>query len=328
LNSDRTSVSVVIPTYRRPELLTRCLFAISQQSLERTEYEIVVADDEMSPRTRYLVAAQAAELGLRMQYVESKGRGPAAARNAGIRSSVADIVAFTDDDTVPDRLWLEEGLLAMTPGVDAVWGRVRVPLRQLPTDYEKNVAQIENAGFVTANCFCRKAALNGIGGFDERFSMAWREDTDLFFRLYEQAKRRGTYLSFASGAVVVHPVRPSNWGISLWQQKKNVFNALLFKKHPELYRKFVQKRAKWFYYAICACLGLFIAGLVMRIGWFSLLALLAWSVMTGAFIAMRLEGTTKSIAHVSEMLVTSALIPPLSIFWRIVGAIRFGRFYP
>jgi hypothetical protein len=45
--------------------------------------------------------------------------------------------------------------------------------------------------------------------------------------------------------------------------------------------------------------------------------------MTGRFCVQRLKRTSKAPVHVAEMIVTSALIPPLAVFWRIVGAIKF-----
>jgi len=45
--------------------------------------------------------------------------------------------------------------------------------------------------------------------------------------------------------------------------------------------------------------------------------------MTGRFCARRLRGTSRSPGHVAEMVATSALIPPLSVFWRLFGAWKF-----
>jgi hypothetical protein len=52
-----------------------------------------------------------------------------------------------------------------------------------------------------------------------------------------------------------------------------------------------------------------------------------WMFMTGRFCLQRLERTSHARRHVAEMLVTSVLIPPLSIFWRIRGAIKFRVFF-
>src|ERR1041385_2378650 len=59
--------------------------------------------------------------------------------------------------------------LAALEGWDVLWGRVIVPLRKNPTDYEWNLLGLMKGDFVTANCFCRRAILQNAGGFDERF---------------------------------------------------------------------------------------------------------------------------------------------------------------
>ena len=56
----RPLVSVVVPTYKRPQLLSRCLSALVEQDFDRRGYEIVVTDDEANGSTRDLVGAFAA----------------------------------------------------------------------------------------------------------------------------------------------------------------------------------------------------------------------------------------------------------------------------
>ena len=114
------------------------------------------------------------------------------------------------------------------------------------------LAALERSRFVTANCFYRRTALVAAGGFDERFRLPWREDSDLYFTLLEAGHR----LTRATGAVVVHPVRPPSWAVSLGEQRKSMYNALLYKKHPRLYRERVQSRPPLRYYAIlCAAVA-------------------------------------------------------------------------
>src|SRR2546423_5043111 len=153
------AVCVVVPTCGRPEMLSRCVAALESQTLAPEDFEIIVVDDT---RSRH---------------------GPAAARNRGWRMAHAPIVAFTDDDTVPDSRWLENGLKAFDAGVDAVVGRIVMPISDPPTDYERNESGLERAEFATANCFLRTSALEHVGGFDEAFRLPWREDSDLQFRL-------------------------------------------------------------------------------------------------------------------------------------------------
>jgi glycosyltransferase involved in cell wall biosynthesis len=280
------AVSVVIPTCGRPDLLRRCIAALDRQTLPAEAIEIIVVDDTKSRR------------------------GPAAARNVGWRLAGAPIVAFTDDDTVPDEHWLEQGLATFTTGIDAVTGRVVMPVPATPTDYERNEQGLQRAEFVTANCFVRKAVLARLGGFDERFRLPWREDSDLHFRLLEA----GCGIACAAAALVVHPPRAAPWGVSLRQQRKVMFDALLFRKHRQLYRQRIRRAPRWDYYAVVAALA---TGLVWPP------ALVLWLLLTARFCLHRLRSTSKAPRHVAEMVVTSMLIPPLAVFWRLVGALKY-----
>jgi glycosyltransferase involved in cell wall biosynthesis len=314
-------VSVVVPTFRRPDLLARCLRALAQQDLSPEDYEVLVADDAASPDTRGQVETFAAEAKPRLfRYLAVTGHhGPAAARNAGWRAARGEVIAFTDDDTVPDPSWLRAGLEALTDGPDGVWGRIIVPLSQAPTDYERNEAGLERAEAATANCFYRRAALEAVGGFDERFTAAWREDADLFFTLLE----RGYRIEKASKAVVVHPVRPAPWGVSLGQQRKSRFNALLYQKHPNLYRQRIQARPPWNHYATVAALLLTVALIAAGRLLGALVPAAVWLGLTAEFFLRRLRGTSHSPRHVLEMAWTSVLIPPLAVFWRLRGALEY-----
>lgn len=313
-----TVVSVVVPTCRRPNLLERCLSALVTQSFPHAASEIIIVDDAPDAATRAVVERAAA--GARpVRYLATSGkRGPAAARNIGWRAAAGGLIAFTDDDCIPDRDWLLHGVRTCGTDVTGVQGRVVVPRPAVPTDYERTIAWLEDAEFVTANCFCRREALERLGGFDERFTAAWREDSDLYFSLLE----RGARLVYQPGAVVVHPVRVARWGVSIREQRKTMFNALLFKKHPDLYRKTIQSRPPWRYYAavtaLVVALGSALAGSLPFA-----LAAGAWLGITGTFCRDRLRDTRRSPGHVLEMAVTSAVIPPVSLFWRLYGAVRY-----
>ena len=376
-------ISVVVPTFKRPDFLHRCLSALTMQDLDPSDYEIIVVDDAACESTR-LQVDQWIECMKRgkscacsvptIRYLPVTGsHGPAAARNLGWQAARGEIIAFTDDDCIPTPGWLSAGLSAFSDGIVGASGKLVMPLDHLPTDYERNAVQLERSEFVTANCFYRRAMLERVGGFDERFTAAWREDSDLFFTLQEYVARYGNQVTSCASApsrrsqalatsvltvpplapescskaparhnskddplctlihvpraVVIHPVRPASWGISLKQQRKSMFNALLYKKHPDLYRQKVQAAPPWHYYCILAALLVALASLVAGLWLVALGAFTAWMLMTGRFCLQRLRHTSHAPSHVMEMIVTSMLIPPLSIFWRIVGAIRFRVFF-
>src|SRR5262245_25726766 len=166
-------VSVVIPTYRRPALLARCLAAVASQQFDPAAYEILVADDADDDQTRHQVKSFAATTPVSLRYLTvTSAHGPAAARNVGWRAARGAVVAFTDDDTVPDPGWLAAGVppFERDPDLAAAAGRTVVPIPDRPTDYERNESGLAAAEFVTANCFVRRAVLEAVGGFDERFT--------------------------------------------------------------------------------------------------------------------------------------------------------------
>ncbi len=319
-------ISVVVPTYRRPELLRRCLDALIAQRIDPESFEIIVVDDGREDRVRDVVLGIAEWLRApQVRYLRPlHGRGPAGARNRGWRAARGALIAFTDDDTIPMPDWLARGARAFEENRQwvALSGRVIVPLRQnerRPTDHERMTRGLESAEFVTANAFVWHTALEAVGGFDERFERAWREDSDLQFRLMEAGGRVG----HAPDARVVHPVRTERWGVSLRQQRNTFFDALLYKKHPRLYRQRIRRVPPWDYYLIVAF------GVAAPILWFEdevragWLCVLAALLLVALFAWRRLQPTDRSLKHSLEMIATSLLIPFLSVYWRVRGALHF-----
>jgi glycosyltransferase involved in cell wall biosynthesis len=322
--SDECHCSVVIATYKRPLLLRRCLAALVMQSLAYNRYEIIVVDDGNDPDTRSEVSSFMARHNNRpsIRYLSTPipSSGPAIARNIGWKAAKGSIIAFTDDDCEPLSNWLEAGVEALCDsGIAGAWGRIIVPIPAQPTDYELNTARLEQAPGATANCFYRKTALVSIGGFDERFSRPWCEDSDLQFTLLEKRYE----LIPAETAKVIHPVRPAKWGISLSQQRNNFFNALLYKKHPSLYRQWIQRMPPWSYYLHVAALLTLISAIVYEWVYVAIAALSVWIWMIGRFCIKRLRHTSRRPSHILEMVCTSILIPPVAVYWRLRGALRF-----
>jgi len=317
--------SVVVPTCGRPQLLARCLAALAGQTLDAADYEIVVCDDGPDEAAREAVRAARGPGRPTVRYLAvTATQGPAAARNAGWRAARAAVIAFTDDDTVPQPGWLEAGLRAMAPGVDAAAGRIVMPVPQPPTDLERDAGNLQRAEFATANCFVRAGTLRLLGGFDERYTMAWREDSDLHFALLE----RGAALAAAPDAVVVHPLRPAPFAAGIRMQKKVLFDTLLYKKYPRLYRQRIRPGPPWFYLLVVAALA---AGVLAALAGRPVAAVGAlglWLTLTAGFFFRRLAGSALTPRNIAEVLVTSFAIPPASIFWRIVGSLRFGRGLP
>ncbi|MET0981338.1 MAG: glycosyltransferase [Telluria sp.] len=338
------AVSVVVPTCGRMDLLDRCLDALTRQTLPCGSYEVIVVDDEPNHNTLHLVAgwrARTLDRGPRLVYLpntaEHGQHGPAAARNLGWRAAQAPIVAFTDDDGVPAPSWLAQGLAAFGDEVDVLCGLVdkpplAAPLGSLGTLHgqQRDGDLAEAPGVCVTNCFCRKRVLEALEGFDERFEQSRHGDADLHFRLLGMGAR----IVRAPEAVVVQPVPPMRWGASLAQTRRAVFDALLYKKHPQLYREKIGATPPLEYYLATLALMAALAALLAGAGVVAAVAGLAWLGLTARLCMRRLRASARAARspgtrspntalHVLDMIVTSALIPPLAVFWRLVGAVRY-----
>jgi glycosyltransferase involved in cell wall biosynthesis len=118
--------SVIVPTCRRADLLVRCLAALVEQQFGGEPFEVIVADDAGVRRTAEVALRFMAAGPPSVRYLAVGPRhGPAAARNAGARAARAAVLAFTDDDCLPARTWLREGLAALRRRPAAAGARAR-----------------------------------------------------------------------------------------------------------------------------------------------------------------------------------------------------------
>jgi glycosyltransferase involved in cell wall biosynthesis len=116
---NRESVSVIIPTRDRPELLNAAVQSVLRQT--RAVEQIIVVDDASESRGAF---ATLAALSPTIEIVTRSVRGgPAAARNTGIDRARGEFLLFLDDDDLIDPRFVEEGLavLRLQPAADAVF---------------------------------------------------------------------------------------------------------------------------------------------------------------------------------------------------------------
>ncbi|HEX2104242.1 MAG TPA: glycosyltransferase, partial [Solirubrobacteraceae bacterium] len=219
---------IVVPTAGRPSL-QRLLDALATGDGVPPRALILV--DDRPAGSGPLAATVPDGISARVEVLFGGGRGPAAARNIGWRAARAQWVVFLDDDVVPAVDWrarLQHDLRALGPRDAASQGRIRVPLREgrRATDWERNVAGLERARWVTADMVIRRAALRAVGGFDERFPRAYREDADLALRL--RAAGFGLRLGDRE---TLHPVPPADRWVSVRKQAGNADDALMAALH-------------------------------------------------------------------------------------------------
>jgi GT2 family glycosyltransferase len=181
-------VSIVIPTYARPERLRECLAALARQTMPADTFEIVVVDDG-SPQP-VMPPADTIPAGPMIRIIRQPNAGPSAARNRGVAEARGKLIAFTDDDCLPTPAWLESLVTAHRQCPDALVGGITfngltddvfATTSQMIIDlvYEHFNRDHEAAYFLTSNnMLCSLAAYSDLGGFDTSFARAGAEDRD------------------------------------------------------------------------------------------------------------------------------------------------------
>jgi glycosyltransferase involved in cell wall biosynthesis len=297
-------VTVVVPTVGRPSLAAT-LRAVAGR------LPVLVVDDR--PRPEPLAVPD----GVRV--LRSSGRGPAAARNVGWRHCRTEWVAFLDDDVEPPTDWPElllADLRMAASAVGGVQGRVRVPTSTRPTDWERTTQGLETAVWATADLAYRRAALEQVGGFDERFKRAYREDADLGLRVTQAG-----WQIVPGRRWVRHPVRPARWTESIRSQRGNADDVLMLALHGPAWRARAQAppgRRPW-HLLTTAALG---AAAVPRL---RSVALPLWSLLVADFARRRISPGPAGPREVATMAVTSAAIPPAATWWWLAGWARLPR---
>jgi hypothetical protein len=112
----------------------------------------------------------------------------------------------------------------------------------------------------------------------------------------------------------------------LKQQRQGLFDPLLYRKHPQIYRERIPRLPRLYYGAVAALVGA-IDGMATQYAALAVVSAIAWLALTGLFAYRRLRSTSRRWPHVLEMLYTSATIPIASLYWRARGALRFGALY-
>jgi glycosyltransferase involved in cell wall biosynthesis len=201
------SISIVVPTHGRRRQLARCLSALSDLDFPRERFEVIVVDDGSPEPLDQVVAPFRERIELRLLRCERAG--PAAARNRGAQAARGVLLAFTDDDCLPERDWLR-ALAAEVNGADAaVGGRT---LNAVPDDLCSTASQAivdwayafynerpEGPRFFASNNLAVPRGLFlELGGFDTSFTTS--EDRELCDRW----RHRGLPLVYAVDARVGH----------------------------------------------------------------------------------------------------------------------------
>ena len=177
-------VSVILPTYRRPEGLRRALASVLDQTFPPSRYEVLVVDNNSPDDTAQVIDEFARAHPDRVRRILETRQGVSYARQAGIDQARGDIIAFFDDDERVARNWLETIVSALETHADVqcVGGKVLPEWSAPPPswltpdhwsplglqDYGDRPLLMSSAnprGLISANLACRAEVLRTVGGF-------------------------------------------------------------------------------------------------------------------------------------------------------------------
>jgi glycosyltransferase involved in cell wall biosynthesis len=141
-------VSVIVPTYKRPKSLSRCLDALLRQDMQPDEILVVARPEDIASHE---VVRRRTKL---VRLVKVEQPGVIAAMNIGVDASTGDVVALTDDDSEPHTDWIRRIVTMYTSDsqIAAVGGRDLVYNEgQLEKGSERVVGLIDWFGRITGN---------------------------------------------------------------------------------------------------------------------------------------------------------------------------------
>lgn len=235
--SSDIDLSVLVPSYERPEKLAELFHSLEKQTWKN--FEVVVVDQSSKP---WPMAKH--EWSFPVRYTHTDVKGAVRARNTAAELARGKVLAFVDDDCLPEADWLENGMAYFASDeVVGVEGLIYSDKLEDPGYRPVTNVGFEGIGFMTANLFVRAEEFRRLGGFDIRFDRPhFREDTDFGWRLQSLGK-----IPYAFDVRVFHPAQPRTIERESSAERVRFFekDALLFQRHPEKYRELFRFEAHW-----------------------------------------------------------------------------------
>ena len=242
-------VSVVIPTLDRADMVAATIDCIEQQTISRTEYEVLVIDNNSSDHTQAVLAEKAATYPNIRLFTQLK-RGAAATRNVGIREAKGEIVLFIDDDILAEPNLIETHLSAhrlhpkssVIGAVVSPWDESTVPFlrylrdRAIFNPYSIACGPMDFSYYHTGNVSSPRKLLLEVGGFNEEFFFYGMEDIELGYRL----ERAGSRMVYSPEAKAVHRYFPTYEHFIQRCQQAGYSLGKLVDLHPELRGRFTE----------------------------------------------------------------------------------------
>jgi len=227
-------VSIVVPMYNSKETIESCLDSLIKQDYPQNRQEIIIVDDHSTDNSAKIVRDFSyINKNIKLLRQPDGKKGPAAARNLGIRRAKGEIIAFTDSDCIVPKNWLKKMVECFNsnPDYSAIGGSlVACASKKFITFCEGAISDClgHKALIAAPNSSFRRDCLFNVGLFDETFVSG--EDPDLVWNLEKQ----GYKVMFLKNLPVIHHYYRSTFKNfvrhNVWYGRGRV---LLAKNHPE-----------------------------------------------------------------------------------------------
>jgi glycosyltransferase involved in cell wall biosynthesis len=241
-----STISVIIPTRNRANAVLSTLRALSRQTANPQDYEIIVVADGCTDGTAQLIGSLV--MPCRLRVIEQPPSGRAAARNRGAGASSAALLLFLDDDMEAHPDLLISHLAGHAPGSETViigyfplaetGARTDIFHERIRTWWDAHFAaqsepdhQFTFRDFCTGNISLPRSLFNAAGGFDVAFDGGAGEDHDLGLRLLA----RGVRFRFDRAAVSLHHDTPSRERFFARAEAEGVGHIRLQRKHGQCF---------------------------------------------------------------------------------------------
>lgn len=231
-------VSVIVPVYNGERTIGECVQSIFALSFPRNDVELLLIDNASSDGTSTILDGYR-DRAIVLYEVE---RGPAAARNRGLRNATGDIVAFTDADCVVHRDWLGhliEPLRDHAVGIAGGTILARRPSNAIAEfgerihDHRMAIEYDSPPYAITMNWASRRSVFDEVGLFDEELLRC--EDCDLAYRVVAAGYR----IVHEPAAVVYHRNEQTFAGLIAEGYAHGYHSIPLLRKHEDFVRIFV-----------------------------------------------------------------------------------------
>ncbi len=250
----KKTLSVIIPTYNRPDALELCLKSLSEQDYPHDLFEVIVVDDGSTCETQKRVKKIKKDLDFDMQYIyqqHGSTSGVSKARNTGLKAACGDYVLIIGDDVIATKKFISEHMSTHKKNKDiAVLGFTTWYDGINVSDFMKFIMekghQFNYKGIDENDCgyglfYTSNISLSRKWFANEKFdeSVYITEDIEMGYRL----QKKGLRIVFNRKALAYHNHEVTETEFVNKTRKAGYFSVYMYRKFPEI-KNFTLLKAK------------------------------------------------------------------------------------